>query len=78
MNGQCYPVFKNPKDGGFKKSQKGLCYVYEEDGVLKYKDEYTSETIPEGNLLQPVFRNGKLLKDYTMDEIRQRLNGGNF
>ena len=78
VDGKCYPVFKNPKDGGFKKSQKGLCFVYEEDGVLKYKDEYTSENIPEGNLLEPVFRDGKMLKDYTLDEIRQRLNGGKF
>ena len=78
VDGKCYPVFKNPKDGGFKKSQKGLCYVYEEDGVLKYKDEYTSENIPEGNLLETVFKDGKMVKDYTLNEIRQRLNGGNF
>jgi len=78
VDGKCYPIFKNPKDGGFKKSQKGLCYVYEEDGELKYKDEYTSENIPEGNLLVPVFKNGKMLVDYTLDEIRQRLNGGKF
>jgi len=78
VDGKCYPVFKNPKDGGFKKSQKGLCYVYEEDGVLKYKDEYTSENIPEGNLLQTVFKDGKMVIDYTLDEIRQRLNGGKF
>ena len=78
VDGKCYPVFKNPKEGGFKKSQKGLCFVYEEDGVLKYKDEYTSENIPEGNLLVPVFRNGKMLVDFTLDEIRQRLNGGKF
>lgn len=76
--GKCYPIFKNPREGGFKKSQKGLCYVYEEDGELKYKDEYTSENIPEGNLLETVFKDGKLLKDYTLGEIRQRLNGGEF
>lgn len=78
VDGKCHPVFKNPKDGGFKKSQKGLCFVYEEDGVLKYKDEYTSENIPGGNLLETVFKNGKMIKDYTLDEIRQRLNGGKF
>ena len=78
VDGKCYPVFKNPKEGGFKKSQKGLCFVDEEDGVLKYRDEYTSENIPEGNLLVPVFRDGKMLVDYTLDEIRQRLNGGKF
>lgn len=78
VDGKCYPIFKNPKEGGFKKSQKGLCYVYEEDGALKYKDGYTSHDIPEGNLLVPVFRDGKLLVDYTLDEIRQRLHGGEF
>lgn len=78
VNGNCYPVFKNPKDGGFKKSQKGLCYVYREDGVLKYKDEYTSENIPEGNLLVPVFRDGKMLVDENLETIRQRLHGGAF
>lgn len=78
VDGKCYPVFKNPKDGGFKKSQKGLCYVYEENGELKYKDEYTSENIPEGNLLETVFKDGKMVKDYTLDEIRQKLNGGEF
>ena len=78
VDGKCYPVFKNPKEGGFKKSQKGLCYVYEENGELKYKDEYTSENIPDGNLLETVFKDGKMIKDYTLDEIRQRLNGGEF
>lgn len=78
VGGKCYPVFKNPKEGGFKKSQKGLCYVYEEDGELKYKDEYTSENIPDGNLLETVFKDGKLVKEYTLSEIRQKLNGGEF
>ena len=78
VEGKCYPVFKNPKDGGFKKSQKGLCFVYEENGELKYNDGYTAENIPDGNLLETVFKDGKMIKDYTLDEIRQRLNGGEF
>ncbi|MDD6857409.1 MAG: nicotinate phosphoribosyltransferase [Lachnospiraceae bacterium] len=74
VDGKCYPIFKNPKDGGFKKSQKGLCYVYlNEDGELAYKDEYTSENIPDGNLLETVFKDGKLIKEYTLKEIRERL-----
>lgn len=76
VGGKCYPIYKNPKEGGFKKSQKGLCYVYKnKDGELAYKDEYTSEDIPEGNLLETVFKNGKLVKEYTLKDIRQRLNG---
>lgn len=79
VNGNKYPIFKNPKDGGFKKSQKGLCYVYRnKDGELEYKDEYTSDTIPADNLLQPVFKDGKLLKDYTLSEIRNNINNGKF
>lgn len=74
VDGKCYPIFKNPKDGGFKKSQKGLCYVYRnEDGELAYKDEYASENIPDGNLLETVFKDGKLIKEYTLKEIRERL-----
>lgn len=76
VDGKCYPIFKNPKEGGFKKSQKGLCYVYEdENGQLAYKDEYTAENLPDGNLLETVFKDGKLIKEYTLKEIRQRLNG---
>lgn len=74
VDGKCYPIFKNPKDGGFKKSQKGLCYVYRnENGELAYKDEYTSENIQDGNLLETVFKDGKLIKEYTLKEIRERL-----
>ncbi|MBQ1463183.1 MAG: DUF5598 domain-containing protein, partial [Ruminococcus sp.] len=52
IGGRELPVFKNPKEGGFKKSQKGLCYVYRDDnGQLAYKDGFTASTLPEGNLL---------------------------
>lgn len=79
VDGKCYPIFKNPKDGGFKKSQKGLCYVYkDENGRLAYRDGYTSENLPEENLLETVFRNGKMIKEYTLSEIRNKLNNGNF
>ncbi len=79
IDGKEYPIFKNPKEGGFKKSQKGLCYVYhDESDKLQYKDNFTASNIPDGNLLEPVFRDGKILKEYTLDEIRQTLNNGNF
>ena len=78
VNGEEYPIFKNPKEGGFKKSQKGLCFVFEEDGELKYTDGYIRSTIPDGNLLQPIYRDGKMLKEYSLQEIRNRLHGGEF
>ena len=69
------PIFKNPKEGGFKKSQKGLCVVYEQDGKLTFQDGYTSENIPrEKNLLETVYENGKLIKEQSLAEIRKRLH----
>lgn len=80
IDGKPYPIFKNPKDGGFKKSQKGCCVVYSEDGVLKYRDEYNwNEAVEEErNLLQTVFKDGKLVKEQSLQEIREVLNGGDF
>lgn len=79
IDGKEYPIFKNPKESGFKKSQKGLCYVYrDENGILNYKDNFISSTIPDGNLLEPVFRDGKIIHEYTLNEIRHTLNNGKF
>lgn len=79
IDGRPYPIFKNPKDGGFKKSQRGLCHVYtESDGKLTFKDGYTSENLPMNNLLETVFRDGKLVKEQSLQEIRRVLNEGEF
>lgn len=77
-------IFKDPatdrgRGNGFKKSQKGLCFVYEDEaGELCYKDEYLKDTLPEGNMLETVFRDGKFIKEYLLNDIRQRLHGGKF
>lgn len=74
-------LFKNPKTdtGKFKKSQKGLIYVTEENGEIVAYDGYTTETLPkEGNLLQPIFRDGKMLHEVSLNDIRQRLHNNNF
>lgn len=79
IDGKPYPIFKNPKDGGFKKSQRGLCHVYTgSDGKLTFKDGYTSENLPMNNLLETVFRDGKLIKEQSLQEIRRVLNEGEF
>lgn len=78
VNGKQLPIFKDPKESGFKKSHRGLCYVYKnEDGEYAYKDGYTRDTIPEGNLLQPVFEDGKL-DIISLSEIRNILNDWKF
>lgn len=74
-------LFKNPKTdtGKFKKSQKGLIYVTEENGEIVAYDGYTSETLPkEGNLLQPIFRDGVMLHETSLAEIRNKLHNNNF
>ena len=80
INNKPYPIFKNPKDGGFKKSQKGCCVVFEKDGKIEYKDEFTwNESVNyKGNLLETVFKDGKIVKEYTLQEVRQKLHNGKF
>lgn len=80
-DGKEIPVFKNPKTdtGKFKKSQKGMCYVYyDENGEITYKDGYTRSNIPADNLLRTVFKDGKLVTDESINDIRNRLHNGKF
>lgn len=79
ISGRPYPIFKDPKDGGFKKSQKGCCVVFEENGVLQYRDGLSwEEAAAEDNLLQTVFKDGILTKEQSLQEIRGRLHDGAF
>ena len=79
IDGTPYPIFKNPKDGGFKKSQKGCCVVFEEDGRLQYRDGLDWQEASSGdNLLQTVFKDGVLTREQTLQEIRGRLHDGAF
>lgn len=76
-----YPIFKNPKEGGFKKSQKGCCLVYKNDnGELCYKDEYTWKEVSCNSKqeLKAIFRNSELLIDESLANIRNRLHNNNF
>jgi nicotinamide phosphoribosyltransferase len=43
-----------------------------------YEDGLTWEEAQDNNELKTVFKNGKLLKVYTLDEVRQNLHGGDF
>lgn len=79
IDGKPTPIFKNPKDGGFKKSQKGCCRVYTRcDGSIYFEDGLTWKQAVDKNMLVPVFRNGELLKEQSLKEIRNRLHGGKF
>lgn len=89
IDGKPYPIFKDPKDGGFKKSQKGCCVVHpllksgttrKTEISLTYLDERTWQEAcnDKYNLLTPVFRNSEMIKEYTLKEVRDRLHGGLF
>ena len=86
IDGKEYPIFKDPKTdretgSGFKKSQKGCCVVTTDtDGELIYVDGRTWEEAYSDpcNLLKPIFKDGKLLKEVSLKEIRNTLNNGGF
>lgn len=80
IDGKPYPIFKNPKDGGFKKSQKGCCIVINDRDTLRYIDEYNWNDVKDNpsNLLTPIFKDGVMLKEQSLSEIRNILHGGNF
>ncbi len=79
ISGKPYPIFKNPRESGFKTSQKGCCIVWEKEGKLTYEDGYSwaGSQVP-GNRLESIFRDGLLLKQQTLSEIREILHGGKF
>jgi len=84
VNGKPIQIFKDPKTdtGNFKKSQRGMCVVYrDENGELNYKDGYETGTIHSfdgENLLKSVFRDGKMVKEQTLQKIRDILHEGKF
>lgn len=84
INGRAIPIFKAPKTdkNNLKKSHRGLCVVYcNEQGNLECRDGHDRFTIGDfkgENLLKPVFRNGQMLREQRLRDIRSRLHEGEF
>ena len=79
IEGRPMPIYKNPKEGGFKKSQKGCCIVSKTEAGLAFTDGHTwEEACSVENELVTVFRDGVLTREQTLAEIRDRLHGGKF
>lgn len=78
INGMSTLIFKNPKDGGFKKSQKGCCRVYSKNDTLCFEDGLTWKESHNNNLLQTIFKDGEMIKEQTLNDVRTILNKGNF
>lgn len=73
VNGEPRELFKAPKtDTGTKNSACGLVRVEFEDGNFVLYDKQTPEQEEQG-LLTPVFKDGKLLRIQSYDDIRKRL-----
>lgn len=100
INGVETQIYKEPKTdtGNFKKSQRGMCYVYQgvkqnihgNDKMLKIENTKTDDILyldglemsivnsMENNLLVEVFKDGKLIKDMSLKEIRDKLHNNKF
>jgi nicotinamide phosphoribosyltransferase len=73
LNRERHAVFKDPKTGGMKKSARGLLQVFENEfGDLELYQDVSEEEEKQG-LLQTVFENSWITKEYTLAEIRERL-----
>ncbi|QNR85623.1 nicotinate phosphoribosyltransferase [Pedobacter riviphilus] len=74
VDGTGREIFKDPiTDDGTKKSAKGLLKIFKNaEGKYELKDQCSWEEEAQGELKE-VFRDGKLLIDYSLAEIRERL-----
>lgn len=71
--GEGREIFKDPiTDDGTKKSAKGLIKIVLENGEYKMIDQATWEQEKEGELKE-VFRDGKLIVDQKLSDIRARV-----
>ena len=81
-DGKPIPIFKNPKESTFKKSQKGCCIVTRDPETHEYicTDGFTFADTENAmnNRLVKVFENGVMIKEYSLQQIRDRLYGGKF
>jgi nicotinamide phosphoribosyltransferase len=69
VNGQWREVYKDPITDQGKRSKKGRLALVRANGQFQTVNR---DTIPAGaNELVTVFRNGKLLVEYTLAEVRE-------
>lgn len=74
INGEPKQIFKQPKtDSGMKNSLKGLIRVDKVNGHVTAIDKCTLEE-EEGGLLETVFEDGNLVKEYSLKDIRSLID----
>lgn len=73
VNGEGREIFKDPiTDDGTKKSAKGLLKIEKENGTYKLVDQVNWEQEKTGELKE-VFKDGELLIDDSLQDIRNRV-----
>ena len=76
------PLTDKSKGNNFKKSQRGMCYVYRDGEDIRYTDEHTIEELKQDkyrdNMLKTVFKDSRLIKEFSIAEIRNKLHGNDF
>ncbi|MFI4954576.1 MAG: nicotinate phosphoribosyltransferase [Gammaproteobacteria bacterium] len=72
INGIWQDVYKDPVTGPRKVSKKGRLALIKRDD--QFKTIRVEELADNTNILVPVFMNGKILREYTFSEIRERVN----
>lgn len=78
-SGKGIEIFKNPKtdSASFKKSQKGCCSVHYniEQDTFSCQDGMTfaQHDGDEANMLLPVFKDGEMVFEFTLDSVREHL-----
>ena len=79
-SGTPIPIFKNPKESSFKKSHKGCVIVLrgDDDELYAFDEKNFEDTYSAGNELATVYRDGNIVKSYSLADVRNRLHGGKF
>lgn len=73
INGENHDVFKSPIGESYKKSKAGmLALVKDELGAFTTIQNLTPDTMPKGDELICVYKDGELLVDHTFAEVRER------
>lgn len=72
VDGQYRPIYKDPVTDPGKRSKDGVLDLVLEDGRMETKQYTTFDTDFPGSLMRTVYRNGELLVDDTLDDVRGR------
>jgi nicotinamide phosphoribosyltransferase len=76
-NGKEIDVYKDPITDSIKKSKKGRLDLIRSGNTYETVRLESGEDRKPNSVMQTVFENGKILKEYNFDEIRELANQGN-